>query len=561
MSTSQAFTMNLKSLLAVPIRIILLQGILFFIVLQQGYSQEKIKSAEVDIVKPYQPLLADAEKITFKAQAAEVDSSIKSLEYNVETHLIEVPFIPAEIRVVALPKEIETATQNNSLKAGIGTQLTPLLDLNLHSGKSDKFSYGLNIYHLSSNGSKIDYQDFSRTGGTLGGKSYFGGTALWADVGYHHRKNYNYAAASADSGADSKSLFKRTYDYLPISIGFQNTKLTKAGFNYNFEFDYHHFVSKPHNSWTSLLKEDFFDFNAGIQKTIAKIHSANVDFEYQKLWNNFAEHDTSQMVYSIVPFYQLHHEKGNLILGINVSVFDKEVSFFPKVQGEYKLIGDYLIPYAGWLGRWEPSTMNQLTTINPYLGDFETNYSKINEGFAGIKGSYGNNISYNLKAGYQVRTNMPFYLPDSLMPSFYDVVYYYEAKIFNVHAEVGYRQSERVNILLMAETNSFDLDFEDQPWGIPKSMLDFTLNYNIQNKIFLQTDVFAKTGAYTILPGDSTSTQLKERIDANLSVNYQYKENIGFWLAFNNIFAAKSSTWYNYPTYGFQVLAGAQLKF
>jgi hypothetical protein len=91
--------------------------------------------------------------------------------------------------------------------------------------------------------------------------------------------------------------------------------------------------------------------------------------------------------------------------------------------------------------------------------------------------------------------------------------------------------------------------------------LNFALNYNLQNKIFTELNLFAQTGAYTILPGDTTQVQLNGRVDANVKFTYNYKKNVAAWLALNNIFADTNSEWYNYPTYGFQVMAGVNLKF
>ena len=81
------------------------------------------------------------------------------------------------------------------------------------------------------------------------------------------------------------------------------------------------------------------------------------------------------------------------------------------------------------------------------------------------------------------------------------------------------------------------------------------------NKIIFNVDVFGQTGAYTIIPGDSVSTQLKGVVDLNFSTTYNYKKNIAFWFSLNNITSAKEREWYNYPYYGFQALVGAILKF
>ncbi len=525
-------------------------------------AQGNIAAEQVDIVKAYQPLLADAEKIDFVAEPAAADSSMPALSYEVKSHLIEVPFTPAEIRAVSLPAPSPDTLQNNILTAGFGMQLTPLIDLHLHNGNSKTFSYGVNLRHLSSNGSKIDYQDFSSTGGNLVGKAYAGSSVLSGMVGYEHRKNYNYAAAEPDSGNIDKQSLKRTYNLLPVELMFQNAMNGKDKLNYRFAFRYHHFDGLANTSFLVPEKEDYFNFSFLLQKQIQKIHAANLDFSFENLQHKLIGFtDTAQTLLSVIPYYQLQWKNLLLRAGVNVTLLNKDVEFFPRIHAEYKLIGEYLIPYAGWEGGWYPVTLPELTTVNPYLGNISPAFTKINKGYLGIKGSYGNFISYAIRAELRSQENLPLYLPDTLHQAYYNVLYYYHADIIKVHAEIAYRQSDRISLVLAGETNSYDLDFDEQPWGLPKSKLDVTLNYNIQDKIVAKIDLFANSGAYTILPGDSLSTQLKGRADASVSFSYDYKKNIACWLAFNNIFGAKNTPWFNYPTYGFQAMAGVKIKF
>src|SRR5437867_100448 len=93
-----------------------------------SYAQE-IKSEEVDIVKAYQPLLADAVKIQLHADPAPIDTAMQPLNYDVKEHVIELPFSPAEIRPIALPQTPPVPTQDNLIKVGFGTQLSPLIEL------------------------------------------------------------------------------------------------------------------------------------------------------------------------------------------------------------------------------------------------------------------------------------------------------------------------------------------------------------------------------------------------------------------------------------------------
>jgi outer membrane receptor protein involved in Fe transport len=49
--------------------------------------------------------------------------------------------------------------------------------------------------------------------------------------------------------------------------------------------------------------------------------------------------------------------------------------------------------------------------------------------------------------------------------------------------------------------------------------------------------------------------------DLNLGVSYDYNKTFGFFLNINNVTSARYFRWYNYPTYGFNVLGGLNIRF
>src|SRR6185503_2456380 len=59
-----------------------------------SFAQGTIRNEEVDIVKAYQPLLADAVKIQLHADPAPIDTTMQPLQYSVKEHVIELPFVP-----------------------------------------------------------------------------------------------------------------------------------------------------------------------------------------------------------------------------------------------------------------------------------------------------------------------------------------------------------------------------------------------------------------------------------------------------------------------------------
>lgn len=525
-------------------------------------AQENIKSEEVDIVKAYQPLLADAVKIQLHAEPAAIDTTMQPLQYDVKQYVIKLPFTPAEIQPIALPQEQKPPTQNNLVKVGFGTQLTPLVEIYLANGRSDKFTYGLNFHHVSSNPSNIDFQDISHTGGSLFGTSYFKGTALSAEVNYDRQVHYFYGFTPGfvdTFNVFNKDFLRQRFQNIGVNVGLKNAKQNQAGIDYNLDFNFHDFERRSGDSSVKDASETYYRFDFRFAKTIQKIHSAHLDFDFQQE-NLKAGFDTSINYFSVLPNYQLHSKRMEVKAGLNVNVVNKEVKLYPEIFASYKLIGEYLIPYMGFHGGSNPNTVQQIMTVNPFIGnlDFITS-SENKEVYLGVKGSYANNITYNARVSYLDQTNAPFYLPDTLTPTHFIPFYYYDAKILSFHAEVGFRLSERLNMLVSGDASSYDLDFNDQPWGIPKSKLGFAANYNLQNKIIFNASVFAESGAFTIIGGDTV--QRKGFVDLNFSTTYNYKTNIAFWVSLNNIASTKERQWYNYPYYGLQALAGVILKF
>lgn len=528
-----------------------------------SFAQQNIKSEEVDVVKAYQPLLADAVKIPLHAEPAPVDTAMQPLKYDVKQHVVSLPFTPSEIKPLALPQQEQAQLQNNLIKAGAGTQLTPLFEVYLGNGRSDKYSYGANFHYLSSHATGMDYQDVSHLGGNVSGTSYFKSTALSGGIGYDQDVYhfYGFDPAFTDTANQfSKDLLKNQFQNFSLNLGLGNTKPTKSEVDYDFQFRFHDLRRKPGSGMLDDLKEDYFRFDARLGKTIQKVHHANLDLGFER--ENFSSSmDTAIDYFSILPNYEYRKAKLFLKAGVNLEIVDGGFMVNPVAEGSYEVIGDYLIPYAGIFGGSSPNTLKEVSDVNPFIAYYAPATSEVLEGYGGVKGSYGNNISYNARLSYGKQTNVPFYHTIGENPSLFTTYYYYEAMVLRFRMEVGYKQSERLNLLVSGETSSWDLDYDDEPIGIPKSKLSFSANYNIQNKIIFTGDLFLQSGAFAFNETDSVTTQMKGRIDVNLGATYNYKKNIGFWVSLNNITASKQREWYNYPTYGLVAMGGVLLKF
>ncbi len=87
---------------------------------------QNVSSEQIEVVKAYQPLLADAVMIQFSPSLPPPDTTKPQLTYDVPGRLVNVPYSPALLKPIAMPKERPDTTSQNYAKVGVGTQWTPL---------------------------------------------------------------------------------------------------------------------------------------------------------------------------------------------------------------------------------------------------------------------------------------------------------------------------------------------------------------------------------------------------------------------------------------------------
>lgn len=524
------------------------------VVAQQG---GELKGLDVDVIKSYSPILADPAKLDFPSTTVTTDTVKPKLQYSVTPKLLNLPFIPPDIRPLAMVKDEKNNTLNNYVKAGFGTQGSPLGEVYLNTKPSDKYDAGLYAYHLSGSGD-MEHQKFSDNIVQINGTRFFKQNAVSLLARYdNHVFNYFGYDHSNIPYAEINRNMRQHFSMFSGGLNFGNTKKNKSDFDYNFKFGFYNLQDLFHANETNL------NASLDLEKEIKKIHHAHL-----RLFNdNFSfSQDSAKSSLNLLhvnPYYKIVQDNWSVTAGFDLVIpGNGDPFFFPKIEGEYKLAGNYLIPFAGWTGEVNKNNFFGLTSMNPFVNKYQTqDYSKVYDIFGGVKGSMGNHFSYLLKIGERLYDNLPYFLPDSNAVTRFDVNYYQNAGAFNVHGELGYREAEHINIILGGDYYGYQLDFNDTAIGYPNSRLSVEADYNIKDKIIVGANLFAYSKSYTQLSGDNFKTALKGIVDVNLSIQYNYKKNFGAFINFNNITATKYQRWYRYPGYGFNLIAGLMLKF
>ena len=121
-------------------------------------AQGTLGSEEVDVIRDYNPILADAVKVGITGLIPDNDTETAPLTYNVPLTFYTMPYQPIRIKPVALTKSPKEELTKNYLRAGFGTQFTPLGELYLNSAQSDKFQYGLAARYTSAKSNRENQQ-------------------------------------------------------------------------------------------------------------------------------------------------------------------------------------------------------------------------------------------------------------------------------------------------------------------------------------------------------------------------------------------------------------------
>jgi hypothetical protein len=149
----------------------------------------------------FTPKLQNFHKITQPAAIPEETQEPVNFEYEIVPQSIDLSFSPTPIKPVKLPGEVMKKLYRNFLKVGFGYPITPLGELCIHNFDNSKFSYGLNVNHISGWAKAIGknsvmqnyaYAPFSDTRTLLFLNTFFKNQTLYSSVGYNHQVAHLY---------------------------------------------------------------------------------------------------------------------------------------------------------------------------------------------------------------------------------------------------------------------------------------------------------------------------------------------------------------------------------
>jgi hypothetical protein len=532
---------------------ILLAGILLTGI--AGFAQDTTKKKEVNITSTFKPSLKEAAKININPTPPTPDTTRPRLQYNIPNQNLSFAFQPGSLKPLALSIDSGGRWDNDSyIKVGFGTLSTPFIQTGLSVG--DGKTMGLNAYakHFSSKG-KIKYQDVLHTNIDLNAFIQTSKNLEWnANFGGEQEKynKYGFQPKDLEFPEDSINVKFQTWRG---RLAFHNLVRTDLGLSYAPEMKIDVFNDQLSNSESNSY------LNLPLKKTIGTNFEADVALEANLSQYKPENKEHIKNTYVILSPSILYKVQNIFIhAGIKPSWDNGEFKLLPNIMAEVSSNDKRISIQAGWIGTFRSSGYQYVANMNPWVWAPDKTYnSRIDERYAGLKGSIGDHFSYGAKLAYNKINSQPLFVNDTITGKSFSVLYEPEVKVINFGGELGYNVGEKFSIISNLTMNRYKMQVSEKAWGL------LPLEWNTTMKVQVMKDLYVNANLYTFDGPWSLSREGQKNLGAatDLSAGLEFKivDHIKIWGQFNNIFNKEYQRWNQYPTYGFNFLGGVVFSF
>ena len=546
-----------------------------------SFAQQKdLGSQEYIIVKDYKPVLAESSKISDTPEGDTATAVAPKMDYNPEPQKLETDFEAGVIKAVKIKDEPIPKLYPALIKLGIGNNTTYYGELFYNSLRSKTGEFGVHLNHLSgqpqlTNGVNSLNEDagFSNNSAEVYGKYFLDNATLSGNLGFDSRAihYYGFPSDSIVKSADTQQRF----NHLDFALGYKSNWLTKDHLDYEANFDYHTL-----NDLFDVTENDFL-LNGGVGKKFGdNYYGLQASFDYfDKTKANFENLDLnsnlSRNIFTLAPYMMVDKDKVHLKLGLNFALeqnLGNTAHLYPDINVTVPIAEHIVYIFGDVTGNLQKVNYRTLTDENP----FTTSAVKIYENQSndiildgGVKGNFSSQVSFDAMLKYNKFSNMPLFFNDTthyanneLQPNKFNILYD-GGSVLDLHAELSYRNSEKMTVGLTFDQYSYNMNTQQKAWHKPANETKLWAKYNLQDKIIVNAALFFRGMQYapTFTNNIVTAQPINGYADINLGAEYRYSKVLSFFANLNNLGFAKYYQWYNYPSERLNVLGGLTYAF
>ena len=483
---------------------------------------------------------------------------------------LTIPKIPVKLRPRTMKEEPLQKTYWGTFKVGYGSYISPYLQADVATKRSDEYALAAHFRHFSSKNGPVDKDNsgLSLNDAFVDGKLFLNKATVGGHVGgqwntYHL---YGYESDFSLPIPEASDIRQRLSNFsLGASLA-DNDK--NEDFSYSLKTGLESFSAKD-QTW----KEN--DFYVGVSssyrlsddlgvKVDGELHTSKQEKEYFSLTTNRLYYKIKPVVtYSMSP---LEFELGLGVFGTKDSInsFNNKFYITPHVVARYKTDNGHVFS-AGLTGdvKWYSARMR--FEENPYLSvnTVVNNDVKPIDFFINSEGRLIPKLTYKL--GYDASLYKQIgQFANEANPSTFDIIYGTGNNLIHtLSARLDFSTSKNLSLRLFGNYYLYSFDNNATPLHLPKVESGLKAQFSLEDKLKITLGLTYVDGleAREATVSSTTTVTLNPIFDLNLGAEYKINSMVSLFVKMENIIGNQYQYYYMYPSKGFQVLGGIRFTF
>ena len=573
---STKHTMRINKTIYITLSLIFGAASVFAQEVKPPEKTEKTVSEEIEVVRPYKPVLAEAVKLRRSPDLDNIKTYKAKFNYQVTDRKLELNTDIQKLQAQKVADEIKTELVNNYVKGGFGNLGTFLAEAYVGMGQDPALQAGAFFRHFGQSG-KLNKQDENRQQLTAFARSIGEKNTLNGKLNYQRHGLYFYGIDEANPTLnpnpekqalnffelEGEAISKFSPD--PDALSYA-AKVNAYMFNDKFS------AKESSLTLTGYLNKRINSFNLGLA-TSAEFGSTKD--ENTKVSNN---------LFRLNPYIKLQAGGVKIIAGANITQeFGTKSStrIFPAVTADFTLIPDFLQVFGEIKGDVNRNTLKDLTDENPFLNSniyIKNSIEKLSIS-GGIKGTGGPGFGYKARFYSKEISDMPLFVNNFSSFNKFDVIYDFgKTKILGLEGELSVQVSDNLKWTGKLNMEDYKSGTEKETYYKPQLRLSSNFTYVFNKKltfdaaVSIQDDSKAKVyladplnadGTYPATPdfNNEKIVNIKGFVDLGVGANYKINNKFSAFAKANNILNTNYSRFLYYRQNGFNIFGGLTYSF
>ncbi|WP_442590419.1 hypothetical protein ACSBL2_04235 [Pedobacter sp. AW31-3R] len=534
-------------------------------------DQNKAVTEEIEVVRPYKPILAEAVKLRRSPDLNDVKTYKARFNYSLTDKKLQLNSDIDKLYAQEVAAEKQQEIINNYVKGAFGSAGTILGEAYINMGRDEALQAGGYFRHFSQDGKlegqKYNQQQLSVFGRSIGEKVVLSGRLNYERKGFYF---YGYDEANPLRNLDPQ---RQAFNFIEAEGEIVN-KYTEDEDAFSYAAKINGYIWGDQFS----AKENAVVINGYVNKRISQFNlGLAASGEFGKTKDEFTT--ISNNLFRLNPYIRLQTNGIKITAGIN---FVQETAtsssrLFPAVTADFTLIPDYLQIFAEVKGDVNRTSMKDLTDENPFLNNNITIKNSVEKlSFsAGIKGTGGPGFGYKARVYRKEIENMPLFVNNFTDFNKFDVIYDFgNMKLLGLEGEISVQVSDQLKWTGKLNLEDYKPASETYSWFKPQLRISSNLDYKITDKIGFNAAVAIQDASnakiYTDAPASNyivpdpaieRVANVKGFVDLGIGASYKINHKFSAFAKANNLLNTKYSRYLYYPVIGVNVFGGISYSF